>query len=289
MAWTTPATLVTGAVIQASWANTHVRDNERYLKGLDGAVAIQDSMTITGSASASVGVNVGSESGALTGEIKALTGRFAGFPGVTGGVAAEIGVSGGICLVQGFDRTGGVFVDTAISGLVVIFRVSGFEAGRVNATGFSGDGSQLTALNASYLASGTVPDARLSSNVAFSGENVSQFTNNSNYLIAATENTSTSGRAYTVDVSLANEATNNLCADSAGGWFFITVPGTNIFGLVYSAAGATTNIALDPSSQFSNTGIAAGKTNIGLSGGFVQLYNKTGSTCAYRVVRLAGG
>lgn len=34
MAWTTPSTIVTGDTIVASWANTYVRDNTAYLKGL---------------------------------------------------------------------------------------------------------------------------------------------------------------------------------------------------------------------------------------------------------------
>ncbi len=46
MAWTAPRTYTTGEVITASIANTHWRDNLRYLKGLDGGVTIEDDLDI---------------------------------------------------------------------------------------------------------------------------------------------------------------------------------------------------------------------------------------------------
>lgn len=45
MAWTTPASYSVGEVVTASKLNTHVRDNLRYLKGLDGAFSIDAQMT----------------------------------------------------------------------------------------------------------------------------------------------------------------------------------------------------------------------------------------------------
>jgi hypothetical protein len=45
MAWTAPATVVTGDIITAAWGNTFVRDNPNYLKGLlDGTGA--DNVTV---------------------------------------------------------------------------------------------------------------------------------------------------------------------------------------------------------------------------------------------------
>ncbi len=41
MAWTAPRTWVTGEVVTAALMNTHVRDDLRYLKGLDGDVTIE--------------------------------------------------------------------------------------------------------------------------------------------------------------------------------------------------------------------------------------------------------
>lgn len=46
MAWTTPRTWATAEVVTATNMNTHLRDNVRYLKGLDGAVVIEDRVTI---------------------------------------------------------------------------------------------------------------------------------------------------------------------------------------------------------------------------------------------------
>lgn len=48
---------------------------------------------------------------------------------------------------------------------VIAFSSSGVERGRINSTGFMGNGSQITALNATNLSSGTVADARLSTNI----------------------------------------------------------------------------------------------------------------------------
>ncbi len=46
MAWTAPRTWVTGEVVTAALMNTHVRDDLRYLKGLDGGVTIEDDLDI---------------------------------------------------------------------------------------------------------------------------------------------------------------------------------------------------------------------------------------------------
>lgn len=46
MSWTTPATWVVGAILTAAQLNTHLRDNTRYLKGLDGVVTTQAGLII---------------------------------------------------------------------------------------------------------------------------------------------------------------------------------------------------------------------------------------------------
>ncbi len=46
MAWTAPRTWSTGELVTKAIMDTHVRDNLRYLKGLDGAVTIEDRMTL---------------------------------------------------------------------------------------------------------------------------------------------------------------------------------------------------------------------------------------------------
>jgi len=46
MAWIAPRTWVTGEVVTAALMNTHVRDNTRYLKGLDGVPTVESGLTI---------------------------------------------------------------------------------------------------------------------------------------------------------------------------------------------------------------------------------------------------
>lgn len=49
MAFTTPRTWVAGEIVTAALMNTHIRDNERYLKGLDGVVTTQAGLVIDNS------------------------------------------------------------------------------------------------------------------------------------------------------------------------------------------------------------------------------------------------
>jgi hypothetical protein len=46
MGWTAPRTWSVGEVVTKAIMDTHVRDNLRYLKGLDGAVTIEDRLTL---------------------------------------------------------------------------------------------------------------------------------------------------------------------------------------------------------------------------------------------------
>src|SRR3990167_6626892 len=46
MAFTSPRTWVAGEIVTAALMNTHIRDNERYLKGLDGVPTIESGLTI---------------------------------------------------------------------------------------------------------------------------------------------------------------------------------------------------------------------------------------------------
>ena len=49
MAWTAPATWVVGQIVTAALMNTHVRDDLRYLKGLDGVPTIQGGLIVDNS------------------------------------------------------------------------------------------------------------------------------------------------------------------------------------------------------------------------------------------------
>ncbi len=59
MAWTAPRTWTTGEIVTASMLNTDIRDNLRYMKGLDGDVRIEDDLAI----------------GSATGPISTVAGR----------------------------------------------------------------------------------------------------------------------------------------------------------------------------------------------------------------------
>ena len=46
MAWTAPRTWVTNEIVTAAQMNAHVRDNTRFLKGLDGNITLEDRIII---------------------------------------------------------------------------------------------------------------------------------------------------------------------------------------------------------------------------------------------------
>lgn len=46
MAFTSPRTWISSEIVTAALMNTHVRDNERYLNGLDGDVTINDDLIL---------------------------------------------------------------------------------------------------------------------------------------------------------------------------------------------------------------------------------------------------
>lgn len=94
MAFTTPRTWVVAEVVTASIMNTHVRDNIRYLKGMDGAIALEDEISITS---------------AVTRKVNLITtgANVRGFLGLNGGSQLFVDVNR--------DPTTGTFSDTAKS------------------------------------------------------------------------------------------------------------------------------------------------------------------------------
>lgn len=73
MAYTTVPTIVSGDPITAAWGNTYIRDNFRYLKGTDGAITLDDALTIAG------GLTAGSGSVGIvdsTGKIPAISSTY---------------------------------------------------------------------------------------------------------------------------------------------------------------------------------------------------------------------
>jgi len=93
-----------------------------------------------------------------------IVGRATAPSGVTNGIYAEVNSAAGTALIV--DNTAGGKLVSAQANGAEKFSVSGSgdvgASGSVTATSFAGSGSALSALNASSLASGTVPSARVS-------------------------------------------------------------------------------------------------------------------------------
>lgn len=85
MAFTTPKTYTNGELITDTTLNTHVRDNLRYLKGLDGTTAFSSGITVAGAMAATGAVSgtTGTFTGAVSGS--SLTANSGG--PITGGQA----------------------------------------------------------------------------------------------------------------------------------------------------------------------------------------------------------
>jgi hypothetical protein len=61
MAWTTPRTWVTNEIVTAAQLNSHLRDNTRFLKGLDGNITLEDRVIIDGDANFYAEIDGGSD------------------------------------------------------------------------------------------------------------------------------------------------------------------------------------------------------------------------------------
>lgn len=70
MAYSTPSTATVGQILTSARWNSEVRDNLRYLKGMDGPVTIDNALTVSGSVAAASA----SVSGALTTNTLSVTG-----------------------------------------------------------------------------------------------------------------------------------------------------------------------------------------------------------------------
>lgn len=97
-----------------------------------------------------------------------LAGDVTGAQGDT--MVKEVGGVTAVDVASGAVAANGATAAADANALVKRDAIGGFAAGMITAT-FAGPGSGLTALNASELASGTLPDARLSANVAFLNTN----------------------------------------------------------------------------------------------------------------------
>jgi len=308
MAWTTPATLVTGDVIQASWANTHVRDNSRYLKGLDGDTAFSDGATFADH----VGIG-GSNTHRVMVQAAAAAIAAAKFTNSAGDSGVFIVTAGDgnnyVCMGAEFVSPNWVARDTVAvlmqhvsTGFIFYvntgltdgnsytpteaFRIttSGVTVtGTATATTFSGSGASLTSLPAAQL-TGSVAAARVSH------LGVSTFSNDSGYLTSASSIAATqlTGGVFSVSQSIANNGTYTVCAATAGGWFALRDDQGNT-AILYLYSGPLQSELSDPFSVFTFTSGTASSWNLYTSGGNIIIENKRGSTRTITITRLAGG
>jgi hypothetical protein len=115
MAWTTPATFTVGEVVTASKLNTHIRDNLRYLKGLDGTVTIESRLTVNHYLDSKDPSNT----------------RY----------RTSLSTVGGQSNVSCYDDTGAVYIPMLIDGSYVAIRPSAAESARFTADGRLGVGT----------------------------------------------------------------------------------------------------------------------------------------------------
>ena len=277
MGWTTPATLVTGDVIQASWANTHVRDNSRYLKGLDGSVAIQDDLAVTG------GITTTDDTGIGTSSPQAIlhvyeTSSGAAIVRLTNAANGSNLKNWQITIETDGDINFASVNDAwnSINSTVLTLTNAGGAtiSGTLAATTFSGSGASLTNLNASNLASGTVPDARLSGNVLLSS--------------SALNSTKLTGPVLATTQTILNDGTYTICAAADGGVFFLRDDVGN-FAILYLFTGPLQSEISDPFNVFTFVSGTSSSWNLYVNGADILIQNKRGATRTIEIVRIAGG
>jgi len=148
--------------------------------GILGQTSSTEGTALFGRATAVTGATIGlrGHSDSTTGT--GIVGQATAASGTTTGLVARVFSAAGTALVA--DNTLGGKLLSAKVGSTEKFSVNGsgnvVASGSVTATSFAGSGSALTALNASNLASGTVPSARISGTYS----NAVTFSNASNVL-----------------------------------------------------------------------------------------------------------
>lgn len=132
MAWSSPKTWASGEVLTAAALNMHVRDQLRYLKGLDGPVQIDNNVTVRSADTTRLTVQ---STGTTTYPGVEIAGNSRVYELTVGGSAAG-GFANRFCI---YDRMGGaarlVIMPTGTVGFGTLT-----PAGRVHAAGMSGGG-----------------------------------------------------------------------------------------------------------------------------------------------------
>lgn len=373
MAWTTPVTVVTGNTITAAWGNTYVRDNTRYLKGMDGAIVFESgaqfdtNVLVIDATNNRVGVNRSSPAQSLhvVGTALLATDTNADTGGlsvaqVDGEIAIDtyartkqinfhadalvigtgedgnVGIgrstpaqklhvaggallatdadadSGGISIVQ---SGGAIAIDTDARTKQINFHANGLVIGTgadakvgvgkapstyalevdgtIDATALRGDGSALTALSASQLSSGTIPDGRFPATLpAVSGANLTNL--DASDLATGTVAKARLPTAFDFrTLSVADNATSQLgtiAKPTALAIIFSDGPAFNrpVLYWLYGSANAVAEIS-DPDTGYTSVAGNAGTNNIYYSVGNAryEIENKTGAARTYYVLILS--
>lgn len=299
MAWTTPATVVTGDVIQASWANTHVRDNSRYLKGLDGPTGFSDDISVAGSvtttgdadiagdAYVAGAVGIGTDSPQAIFHIVEDSSGFsiARLSNTANGsnlknwqlviqsdgridfVSANDAWSEAIATAISLLHNGRVGIGTTTPSTILQV------VGTLTATLFAGSGASLTNLPAGQL-TGTIDNARLDSNVLLSSSSL-----NSAKL---------TGPVLATTQTILNDGTYTICAAADGGVFFLRDDVGN-FAILYLFTGPLQTEISDPFNVFTFVSGTSSSWNLYVNGADILIQNKRGATRTIEIVRIAGG
>jgi hypothetical protein len=195
--------------------------------GILGQTSSTEGTALFGRATALTGATIGLRGHADSTSGTGIVGQATATSGVTTGLVARVFSVDGTALVV--DNTLGGKLLSAKVGSTEKFSVNGsgnvVASGSVTATSFSGSGSALTSLNASNLASGTVPSDRLSGTYSnaltfsstgnsFTGTGTGLTLNASNLTSGTVPSARISG-TYSNAVTLSN-ASNVFVGDGAG-------------------------------------------------------------------------
>lgn len=122
MAWTTPRTWSTGELVTAANMNTHVRDQLRHLRGMDGVAVIENAMTVTVASAA--GPTVTLQNTQVTADTAGVI-QFLDSGGVARGQILAFDPSNGLRLFGGGPGRMVVWGDSAIAGTPITVVPSG--------------------------------------------------------------------------------------------------------------------------------------------------------------------
>ena len=269
------ATLGAGSVTTANLASGAVT-GDKIASGAVGTTQLAANLTASGTFS---GTMAGDGSGLINLNASSLA----------SGTVPDTLLSANVSLLNASQTFSGVKTFAATS----IFNAPVNVAGTVTATSFGGNGIGLTNLNASQLAVGTVPGARLSgiySNAVTFNNAANSFIGNGAYLNNLNANQITSGTVpsaqlsgnYASAMSL-NNANNSFVGTFIGNGASLTnlnasqlasgtVPSAQLSG-TYGNALALTNAANSFTGTF--TGNGAGLTNVPMNGASVTNLNAT--------------